>query len=115
MQGILYEEASIWQFLFITVILGGWAAWTTGKACAETWRSPYNLVVYILFLGVGVRFIHHALFDGTMFSLHYYVVDTVILLVLAMIGFRTKRTSQMVTQYYWLYEKVNAFSWKPRS
>ena len=30
MQGILYEEPSIWLFLLITVIMGGWAAWMTG-------------------------------------------------------------------------------------
>lgn len=114
MQGILYEEASVWQFLFITLILGGWAAWTTGKACADTWRPPLVLVVYILFLGVGVRFIHHALFEGTMFSAQYYVVDTVILMVMAFLGYRITRTNQMVSQYYWLYERVNAFTWKPR-
>lgn len=37
MQGILYEEASIWQFLFITCVLGGWTAWRTGKSVAESW------------------------------------------------------------------------------
>jgi len=24
MQGILYEEPSIWQFFFVTCLLGGW-------------------------------------------------------------------------------------------
>ena len=38
MQGILYEEPSIWLFLLITVIMGGWAAWMTGRAIALTWR-----------------------------------------------------------------------------
>jgi hypothetical protein len=45
MQGILYEEVSIWQFLFVTCLLGGWAAWMTGKACASTWRPYLTLVV----------------------------------------------------------------------
>ena len=52
-----------------------------------------------------VRFIHHALFDGTMFTLQYYIVDTIILLVIGIIGYRYTRTNQMVTQYHWLYEK----------
>ena len=39
-------------------------------------------------LGIGVRFIHHALFDGTMFTLQYYVVDTIILLILGTLGYQ---------------------------
>lgn len=115
MQGILYEETSVWQFLFITVILGGWAAWMTGKACAETWRKISDLALYIIMLGVGVRFIHHALFDGTMFSAQYYIVDTIVLMALAYLGFRYTRTNQMAAQYYWLYEKSSPLSWKARS
>ncbi|WP_378947308.1 DUF6867 family protein [Mesorhizobium sp. ANAO-SY3R2] len=115
MQGIIYEEPSILQFFFVTCLLGGWAAWMTGRACAQTWRSYPQLVVYILGLGVGVRFIHHALFNGTMFSLQYYVVDTIVLLVLATLGYKYTRTNQMVTQYHWLYEKASPLSWKSKS
>jgi hypothetical protein len=114
MSGILYEETSVWQFLFVTCILGGWAAWMTGRACAMTWRPYVSLVAYLLVLGIAVRFIHHALFDGTMLTLQYYVVDTVILLVLGTIGFRYTRTKQMVTQYHWLYERASPLSWKAR-
>ncbi|PZN54032.1 MAG: hypothetical protein DIU65_07965 [Proteobacteria bacterium] len=115
MQGILHEEPSIWQFLFITVLLGGWAAWMTGKACAQTWRPHLTLFLYMLGLGIAVRFIHHALFEGTMFSLQYYVVDTVVLMILGFLGFRYTRTNQMVTQYHWLYERTSPLSWKPRA
>lgn len=115
MQGILYEEASILQFFFVTCVLGGWAAWMTGRACAQTWRSYPQLVVYILGLGIGVRFIHHALFDGTMFSLQYYIVDTIVLMVFATLGYRYTRTNQMVNQYHWLYEKASLLSWKAKS
>ncbi len=115
MQGILYEEVSIWQFFFVTCLLGGWAAWMTGKACAQTWRPYIALVVYILVLGIGVRFIHHALFEGTMFTLHYYIVDTIVLLILATLGYRYTRTNQMVSQYNWLYERASLLSWKSKS
>jgi len=114
MQGILYEEASIWQFFFVTCLLGGWAAWMTGKASAQTWRTPLQLFLYLLGLGIGIRFIHHALFGGTMFSLQYYVVDTIVLMVLGFLGYRYTRTNQMVTQYHWLYEKVSPLSWKAK-
>jgi len=66
MQGILYEEPSVWQFLFITIIMGGWTAWRTGKSVAEDWQSYGTLVIYVLLLGAAIRFIHHALFHGTM-------------------------------------------------
>ncbi|WP_315926120.1 DUF6867 family protein [Mesorhizobium sp. SP-1A] len=114
MQGILHEEGSIWQFLFVTCVLGGWAAWMTGRACARTWRTLTTLFFYLLGLGIAVRFIHHALFEGTMFSLQYYVVDTIILMIFGYIGFRYTRTRQMVTQYNWLYEKTSPLSWKSK-
>ena len=34
MQGVLYEEPSIWLFMLVTIILGGWTAWMTGRAIA---------------------------------------------------------------------------------
>lgn len=114
MQGILYEEGSIWQFLFITVLLGGWAAWMTGRACAQTWRPFTTLFFYMLGLGLAVRFIHHALFDGTMFSAQYYVVDAVVMMIVGFLGFRYTRTNQMVTQYNWLYERASLLSWKAK-
>ena len=78
MAGILYEESSVWTFLFITVLLGGAAAWMTGRSAALEWRHYPVLVVQLLLLGVAVRFIHHALFDGDMFSAQYYLVDTLV-------------------------------------
>ena len=114
MHGILYEENSVWQFLFVTCLLGGWAAWMTGRACAQTWRPYLGLVIYLLGLGIGVRFIHHALFAGTMFSLQYYIVDTIVLMIFGTLGYNYTRTNQMVTQYYWLYERASPLSWKSK-
>ncbi|BCH21860.1 DUF6867 family protein [Mesorhizobium sp. L-8-3] len=114
MQGILYEEASFWQFVFVTCILGGGAAWMTGRACAQTWRPYRALVVYLLVLGIAVRFIHHALFEGTMFTAQFYIVDTIVLLVIGTLGYRFTRTNQMVTQYHWLYERASLLSWKTK-
>ena len=114
MQGILYEEPSIWQFLFITIIMGGWTAWRTGKSVAENWQNYGALVVYVLLLGVAIRFIHHALFAGTMLTVQYYAVDTLVLLLFATLGFRYYRTRQMTSIYYWLYEKASPFSWKSK-
>ncbi len=114
-QGILHEEPSVLQFLFVTLLLGGWAAWMTGRACAKTWRSYPTLVIYLLGLGLAIRFIHHALFNGTMLTAQYYLVDTIVLLVLGTLGYRYTRTNQMVRQYHWLYDRAGALSWKAKT
>ena len=38
--------------------------------------------------------------------------DVVILMVFAVAGFQSRRTTQMVDNYYWLYERTSYFSWK---
>ncbi|ODN70653.1 DUF6867 family protein [Methylobrevis pamukkalensis] len=115
MQGILYEEPSAWLFLLVTVVMGGWLAWMTGRACALTWRSYGSLLAYTLVLGVAVRFIHFSMFEGTLLSLRYYLIDTAIVALIASAGFRYTRTGQMVSQYYWLYERSGPLSWRERT
>ena len=115
MQGILYEEPSFWLFLLITVIMGGWAAWMTGRAIALTWRPFWTLLLYLFILGAAVRFIHFALFDGTLLSIHYYAVDTIVLLIIGALGFQYRRARMMTTQYRWLYERTGPFSWREKA
>jgi hypothetical protein len=114
MQGILYEEPTIWLFLLVTVVMGGWLAWMTGRALALTWKPTVQLVLYVLVLGLVVRFIHFALFEATLLTLRYYIVDTVILMGFAFAGWRYNRARQMTTQYRWLFERTGPFGWKPR-
>lgn len=114
MQGILYEEASILTFLFVTLLLGGLGAWMTGRACARTWRPRLVTALYVGILAVGIRFIHFSIFSGTLLSLHYYLVDAIVLEAIAFAGFQFTRTRQMATQYYWLFEATGPFSWKAR-
>lgn len=114
MSGILYEERSIITFLLITVIIGGGAAWLSGRAIAMTWRPYLQLVAYMFLLAAFVRFLHFALFEGTLLSLHYYLVDLIVLQVAGWLGFRLKRVKQMVTQYSWMYERAGPFAWRPR-
>jgi hypothetical protein len=108
MQGILYEEASIWQFLFITLILGGWAAWMTGRACAQTWRPYLTLVVYLLALGHGGSFHPSCAVRGNDVLVALLHRRHIILMVIGgTLGYRYTRTNQMVSQYHWLYDKVS--------
>ncbi|UZF94263.1 DUF6867 family protein [Bosea sp. NBC_00550] len=115
MQGILYEEPTVWLFLLVTVIMGGWLAWMSGRAIALTWRPNWQLVVYMLILGLFVRFIHFALFQATLLTLHYYIVDTIVLLIFGFAGWRYNRAKQMTRQYHWLFERTGPFGWKPRA
>ena len=114
MQGIIYEEPTVWLFLLVTVVMGGWLAWMTGRAVALTWKPNIQLVLYILILGLVLRFIHFALFQATLLTLHYYIVDTIVLMAFGFAGWRYNRARQMTTLYRWLFERTGPFSWKPR-
>jgi hypothetical protein len=112
---LLYEEGSVGVFVLVTVILGGGAAWLTGRAIAGTWRPTWQVGFYMLLLGAVVRFIHMALFGGTLLSLHYYVVDTAVCLAVGYAGFRAARAAQMARQYGWLIEQAGAMRWRRKT
>jgi len=100
------------EYVFFLLACG--AAWIAGKSCAQTWRSLPVLVFYILLLGIGVRFIHFALYGAVMFSFKHYLLDTLVLIAVASFGYQFKRTSQMTSQYHWLYEKTSPLTWRNR-
>jgi hypothetical protein len=112
---VLYEEDSFGIFLLVTVVLGGGAAILAGRAIAATWRPWWQVVVYALILGGGVRFIHFALFDGTLLSAHYYVVDSAICLASGFLGFHAARASQMVSQYRWINVPDGPLRWRRKA
>jgi len=89
-------------FLLVTVVLGGGAAWQAGRAIAQTWRPWWQGVLYMFILGTAVRFIHFALFDGTLLSLAGYGLDTAVAIGFATLGFRLTRARQMARQYGFL-------------
>ncbi len=108
----LYEEGSFGVFLLVTLILGGGAAWLTGRAAARTWRPVWHVVFYCLLLGVAVRFIHYSLFEGTLLSPHYYAVDAIVCVLFGLAGFRATRAAQMVKQYGWIHEPAGPCRWR---
>ena len=57
-------------------------------------------------LAAAVRFFHYACSTARSLSLYYYLVTYAILLAAALLGYRWMRTTQMVTQYRWLYERT---------
>jgi small-conductance mechanosensitive channel len=115
MQGFLHEEGSFGVFLLVTIILGGGAAVLAGRAIAQTWRPWWQIVAYMLILGAAVRFIHFALFGGTLLSLHYYVVDSAICVAFGLIGFQAARAAQMVSQYRWINQPNGWLRWRRKA
>lgn len=107
----LYEEDSFGVFVLVSVILGGGAAYLSGRAIAGTWRPLWHVAFYMLVLGGVVRFMHFALFGGTLVSAHYYLVDFAICLTFGWLGFHATRAGQMATQYGWLYRRRTWLRW----
>jgi len=112
MLSLIYEEDSFGVFVLVTVILGGGAAALAGRAIAATWRPWAQVVAYSLILGAVARFFHFALFDGTLLSAHYYLVDSAVCMAFGLLGFRAARAAQMVTQYRWLNQPAGALRWR---
>ena len=110
----LILEGSPGVFLALTVVLGGGAAYLAGRSLAKDWRPLSALVLFMIPLGAGVRFLHFALFQHQLLSLGLYLSHTAILLAFALLGYRIKRVSQMTTQYPWLYERSGALSWRQK-
>ncbi|MGE6739961.1 DUF6867 family protein [Allorhizobium pseudoryzae] len=117
MQGLFFETDTGARYVlrFLVLMIGLWTAWRTGRAVAEGWKELPLVVGYVLLLGVLMRFLHFSLFQGPFLSLGYYLIDVVLLLVVAIAGFRQRRTSQMVENYYWLYDRSSMFSWKKKN
>ncbi|MEJ2118311.1 MAG: hypothetical protein P8Y67_12565 [Alphaproteobacteria bacterium] len=118
-------EKSYIAFLIITVLLGGGAAFFAGQALARGWKPMFKLMIYMMLLGFAVRFLHWGLFldatyqswrdmQGTLLSVHYYIVDTLVLMIFAAFSYRLERTRQMTTQYRWIYERTSLLTWRKR-
>jgi len=109
-------EISLFEFIRVTVLLGGGAAWLTGRATARTWSPWWRLVLYIALLTIALRFVHFSLFEGTFFlppedfgtALHFAAVDFVVLLIAAAIGRQVTRAGQMARQYGFLSTRDGA-------
>ena len=110
----LFLEDNPWVFLLLTVVLGGGAAFLAGRSLAKDWRPVASVILFMIPLGAGVRFLHFALFQHQLFSLTHYISHTLILMAFALLGYRLKRVSQMVTQYPWLYERSGSLSWRQK-
>lgn len=110
----LYGNESIFQVLFVTLVLGGGCAYLAGRAIASTWRSIWVAAAAMIPMGLAVRFVHFALFNETLLMPRTYAIETLALAAIACLSFQRTRALQMVSQYYWLYEPHGPLSWRLR-
>lgn len=112
--GLIWEN-SFTVFFFLTVLIGGGAAYMTGRSLAEKWRSIKQPIFFMFILGAAVRFFHFSLFEGSLLSIQYYLVDTAVLIAIALTAYRLMRVGQMVSQYPWLYVRQGPFGWREKT
>jgi hypothetical protein len=110
----IVADNDFWVFVLLTVFMGGGAAWRTGQAVAESWGELWPVAAYTLLLAAAVRFLHYALFSGPLISAPHFAVDFGVLLVLALLGHRTRRARHMGEQYPWLVERSGVLGWRLR-
>jgi hypothetical protein len=111
----LFVEDSLGVFIVLTLILGGGAAFMAGRALARGWKPVWMVVLYMIPFTAGLRFLHYALFQTDIASLHYFLSDGLLMTAIALLSYRLTIARQMVSQYPWLYERAGPFAWKSRA
>lgn len=107
--------SSFGVFLFVTVLVMGFAAFITGQALANTWRPVWQVAPYCLLLGCTARFLTWSLFEGPLFALGPYLVGTGVLALICLLAHRVTQVNRMVQQYPWVYERAGPFSWREKA
>ncbi len=114
MAGLFWTDTDNGLFVFVLMtVLGGAAGWASGRAMAGTWSPAWLIIPSMAVLSAAVRFLHFALFQEELFSIHYYLVTLIVMLAIAWISYRSMRATQMATQYSWAYEKAG-LNWRAR-
>lgn len=102
----------LWTFVLVTLLMGGGAAYASGKAMAQTWRPFWHVPLYMLALAAVVRFCHFALFEEPLLSATGYLVDFAVAFAAGSLGYRLCRANQMAVQYGWLFRRRGPFGWR---
>lgn len=126
MDGLLWLPSPYapWSFLLVTVVLGGAAAFTAGRALAQTWRPLWQAFAYAAALAGAAGFLHYVLFQepaipgarilsliaafpedpagslgGLAAALRHYAIIFITLSLFAGSGYRVTRSHAMRRQY----------------
>ncbi len=106
------ETLTLNTWTVVVLVAMGFAATMTAKALANTWRPMWQPIAYCGLLGFADRFLVFALYDGDLFSLTGYLVDTAILIAISVLAFQLNKAKKMVSQYPWLYEPAGPLGWR---
>ena len=102
-------------YLFLTTCLGGGAATMMGRNFATNWRPTGQVLLAGIGLAVAVRFLHYTLFEQQLLTLGGFLLDAAVVNFFGLLGYRWRRTEQMTSQYYWLYERTGPLSWREKT
>ena len=98
----------------LTVILAGGAGILTGRALADGWKSPLQVVFACFGLTLADRFLVYALFQGELLHLTGFVIDFVVITALALAAYRLTVVHKMVAQYPWRYERESIWRYRKK-
>jgi uncharacterized protein DUF6867 len=101
-------------FIGLTVVLAGGAAIMTGRALADGWKAPWQVVLACLGLALANRFLAYALFGGELLSLSGFLIDFVVIATMALLAHRITSVRKMVSQYPWRYERASLFAYREK-
>lgn len=105
---------SIGVFVGLTVIIAGGAGIMTGRALADGWKPPAQVVAACFGLALANRFLVYALFEGDLLSVSGFLIDFAVITALALLAYRITLVRRMVSQYPWRYERVSLFNYRER-
>lgn len=105
MSGLIWPDvATGWYSFLLLILLGAAAAYSSGSAFAQTWSSRALIIPATLALSLFVQFLHFALYEEDLLSLHYWLVNWIVLLAVGALGYSVMRSRQMSTQYSWAFQ-----------
>ncbi len=68
-----------------------------------------------LLLGVANRLFHYFFIKDDPINLLSYVLQTAVLIGIALLAYRITLAQKMVAQYPWLYQRTGLLSWQKKS
>lgn len=86
-------------FFGLSVVVGGAASYSAGRALALRWSPLWQAAIYALLIAAIVRFLHYALFSEPLLSRERYGFDCAAALGFSLVGFKLTRRQQMDRQY----------------
>jgi hypothetical protein len=106
---------SLGVFIGLTVVLIGGAAVLTGRALADGWKSPLQVVFACFGLALADRFLIYALYHGELLHLSGFLIDFAVITAMALAAHRLTVVHKMVAQYPWRYERESLWSYRKKS